>query len=254
METKQEYRINELGCLHLLPDVEDNSVDMILTDLPYGTTQCKWDTVIPFEPLWKEYKRIIKDNGAIVLTASQPFTSALIVSNIDMFKYCWIWEKTQGTGHLNTKKQPMRCHEDIAIFYKNQCVYNPQKTHGHERKTSLIKHKHNTKNNQPEIYSACSNFADYDSTSRFPRSVQIFKSDKQTHAIHPTQKPIALAEYLIKTYTNEGDMVHDSCMGSGWSMEACKNLNRNYIGHEKYNTWEDNYKRILETTPKPHSP
>ena len=237
---KQEYRIHELGALHLLPDIKDKSVDMILTDLPYGTTNCKWDTIIPFEPLWKEYNRIIKDNGAIVLTASQPFTSALIMSNVDMFKYCWIWEKTQGTGHLNAKKQPMRCYEDIAVFYKTQCDYNPQKTTGHKPMNRGTKTPNQKNNCYGKIENDNLKFGG--NTDRYPRNVIKFKSDKQLDYIHPTQKPLSLAEYLIKTYTNEGDTVHDSCMGSGWSLHACRNLNRSYIGFEISYEWEYNYK------------
>jgi site-specific DNA-methyltransferase (adenine-specific) len=213
--------------------LDDKKIDMILCDLPYGTTACKWDSIVPFEPLWEQYKRIIKDNGAIVLTASQPFTSKLISSNYEMFKYEWIWEKTQATGHLDAKKKPMKAHENICVFYKKQATYNPQKTQGHERKVSLAKHKRNTEKNQTEVYHKSDNFTDYDTTERYPRSVIIFASDKQKCALHPTQKPVALFEYLIKTYSNEGDLILDNCIGSGTTAIACINTNRKYIGIEK---------------------
>ena len=204
---------------------------MIFMDLPYRTTACKW-TIIPFEPLWEQYKRIIKDNGAIVLTASQPFTSALVMSNFKMFKYEWIWEKTQATGHLDSKKKPMKAHENICVFYNKQPTYNFQKTFGHKRKVSLAKHKENTDKNQAEIYHKADKFTDYDTTERYPRSVLVFSSDKQKCSLHPTQKPVALFEYLIKTYTNEGDLVLDNCIGSGTTAIVCINTKRNFIGIE----------------------
>jgi DNA modification methylase len=220
-------------CIEIMKDIPSKSIDMILCDLPYNTTACHWDVLIPFEPLWEQYKRIIKDNGAIVLTASQPFTSALVMSNIKMFKYEWIWEKTQATGHLDVKKKPMKAHENICVFYTKQPTYNFQKTFGHKRKVSLAKHKENTEKNQAEIYHKADKFTDYDTTERYPRSVLVFPSDKQKSSLHPTQKPVALFEYLIKTYTNEGDLVLDNCAGSGTTGVACKNLNRNFILIEK---------------------
>jgi DNA modification methylase len=237
-------------CLEVMKDIPDKSIDMILCDLPYGTTACKWDTIIPFEPLWEQYKRIIKDNGAIVLTASQPFTSALVMSNIKMFKYEWIWEKTQATGHLDAKKKPMKAHENICIFYYRQPTYNFQKTFGHKRRVSLARHKENTEKNQAEIYHKADKFTDYDTTERYPRSVLIFPSDKQKSSLHPTQKPVALFEYLIKTYTNEGDLVLDNCAGSGTTGVACKNLNRNYILIEKEPEYIDIINKRLTPTHK----
>lgn len=237
---------NELyhgDCLEIMSLIDDKSVDMILCDLPYGTTACKWDTIIPFVPLWEQYNRIIKDNGAIVLTAGQPFTSRLILSNLEMFKYEWIWEKTQATGHLDAKRKPMKAHENICVFYKKQCTYNFQKTFGHKRKVSLAKHKQNTERNQAEIYHKSDKFTDYDTTERYPRSVLTFASDKQKCALHPTQKPVALFEYMIKTYTNEGQLVLDNCIGSGTTAVAAIKTNRNWIGIEKE---EKYYKIALE--------
>lgn len=202
-------------------------VDMILCDLPFGTTKCKWDSIIPFDKLWEQYKRIIKPNGAIVLFGSEPFSSLLRVSNLEEFKYDWIWEKPHGTGFLNANKQPIRAHETISVFYAGQPVYNPIKTRGHIRKTST-KRKDTT-----EVYGLQTGEHSYDSTERFPRSVQVFSSDKQTSALHPTQKPVALCEYLIKTYTNEGETVLDNTMGSGTTGVACVNLGRKFIGIER---------------------
>ena len=233
-------------CLELMKDIPDKSIDMILCDLPYGTTACKWDVVIPFEPLWEQYKRIIKDNGAIVLTASQPFTSALIMSYMKMFKYEWIWEKTQATGHLDAKRKPMKAHENILVFYKQQCTYNPQKTQGHKRKVSLARHKEKTEKNQAEIYHKADKFTDYDTTERYPRSVLVFPSDKQKCSLHPTQKPVALLEYLIKTYTLEGETVLDNCMGSGSTGVACINTKRNFIGIEKDDKYFEIAKKRIE--------
>ncbi|MGX2947141.1 DNA-methyltransferase [Enterococcus alishanensis] len=207
--------------------IPDESIDMILCDLPYGTTNCSWDVIIPFKPLWEQYMRIIKDNGAIVLTGTEPFSSMLRMSNLDIYKYDWIWDKIKGTGFLNANRQPMRNHENISVFYKKQCTYNPQKTIGHERKTSKRTVKH-----QSELYGFVNVDNAYDSTERFPRSVQVFSMDTQKEALHPTQKPLALFEYLIKTYTNEGDLVLDNCMGSGTTAVACLNTERRYIGYE----------------------
>ena len=222
-------------CLELMQNIPDGSVDMILADLPYGSTRCSWDSIIPFEPLWAQYKRIIKPNGAIVLTASQPFTSALVMSNPKMFKYEWIWEKSHPKNHLNAKKQPMRAHENVLVFYKSQCNYFPIKTSGHSRKvakTSYIK-----ENTGDSAYGREVRVTDYDSTERYPRSVQVFSNADLTNVLHPTQKPVALFEYLIKTYTNEGDLVVDNVAGSGTTGVACENLNRRYIlieQEEKY--------------------
>ena len=226
MELNKIY--NE-DCLVGMNDIPDKSIDMILCDLPYGTTKNKWDSIIDLDELWNHYNRIIKDNGAIVLTAQTPFDKVLGVSNLKMLKYEWIWEKTSATGHLNAKKMPMKAHENILVFYKKPPTYNPQKTTGHERKVSTAKHKRNSKNSSNYGESSATT---YDSTERYPRSVQLFSTDKQKSSLHPTQKPVALFEYLIKTYSNEGETVLDNCMGSGTTAVACMNTNRNYIGFE----------------------
>jgi len=230
-------------CLELMKDIKDKSIDMILCDLPYGTTQCKWDTVIDFKLLWKQYERIIKENGPIVLNGSQPFTSALIMSNPKIFKYCLIWDKIKGTGFLNAKKQPMRNHEDIVIFYKKQCLYNPQKTKGHKNKIS-----YRSKKLQTEVYGKMNKDYRYESTERYPRSILEISSDTQNSSLHPTQKPVALSEWLIKTYTNEDDLVLDNCAGSGTSGVACQNLNRNCILIEKDELYCEIIRKRLKNT------
>jgi len=229
-------------CLEKMKDIPDGSIDMVLCDLPYGTTACKWDTIIPFEPLWEQYKRIIKDNGAIVLTASQPFTSALVMSNVKMFKYEWIWDKTQGANFLMAKKQPLKVHENILVFAKNQTKYNPIKTDADKDKIRPIKDGAISNiTGQKQIHSK-----DYDKEKRYPKTIIIESSNKKEcnklNRKHPTQKPVSLFEYLIKTYTNEGDLVLDNCMGSGTTGVACKNLNRNFIGIEL----DTGYFRIAE--------
>ena len=219
-------------CLEVMPTLPDKSIDIILCDLPYGTTACKWDTIIPFEPLWTQYKRLIKGNGAIVLTASQPFTSMLVMSNKQMFKYSLVWDKIKGTGFLNARKQPMRNHEDILIFYSNPPTYNPQKTNGHERKVSF-----RGKHLQTDVYGEMKNDYKYDSTDRYPRSIITISTDTQNSSLHPTQKPVTLFEYLILTYSNEGDLILDNCCGSGTSGIAAFNTKRNAILIEKDETY-----------------
>ena len=216
-------------CLELMKDIPDGSVDLVLTDPPYGTTNCRWDTIIPFDPMWEQMKRIIKPNGAICLFGGEPFSSALRMSNIKNFKYDWYWQKTTPTGFLNAKKQPLRNIETISVFYSKQPIYNPQKTHGHKRKVSLAKHKQNCK--KSEEYNDY-DLASYDSTDRYPTQILRFKTDRQKSALHPTQKPVDLLEYLIRTYTNEGETVLDFTMGSGSTGVACVNTNRNFIGIE----------------------
>ena len=216
-------------CLERMKEIPDGSIDMILADLPYGTTACKWDTIIPFEPLWEQYKRIIKPNGAIVLTASQPFTSALVMSNPKMFKYEWIWEKHKGTNFFLAKKQPLKVHESVLIFGGSN--YNPQMVEGTPYKQ---RGNHNIIKKGGMFGGYAVGYSKYhDSSKRYPRSVlQISNHNQKGNSFHPTQKPVALFEYLIKTYTNEGETVLDNCMGSGTTGVACKNLNRNFIGME----------------------
>jgi len=219
--------VNNGNCLELMSDIDDKSIDMILCDLPYGTTACKWDSVIPFEPLWAHYKRIIKDNGAIVLTASQPFTSALVMSNINMFKYDWVWEKTRKTGFANCNRQPLRNYENVVVFYNGQCKYNPQELI--KKSTALIvnrkKPKNDTVNAGENDGSLCKEYVQ--EFENYPSQVLKIKSEGNTY--HPTQKPVALFEYLIKTYTHEGELVLDNCAGSGTTAIACLRTNRNYI-------------------------
>lgn len=285
-------KLNQLyndDCIKVMKCIDDKSIDLICTDLPYGqTARNKWDTVIPFcdyveikgkiyyendllkisdilnksteytkkwfdenknTGLWTCYKRIIKDNGAIVLFGNGMFTADLMKSNPDMWRYNLIWEKTQPTGFLNANKMPLRSHEDICVFYKKLPTYNPQKTTGHPRKVSKAEHKINSKetSNYGEYEKAT-----YDSTERYPKSVWTFPKDIQKSAIHPTQKPVALLEEIIKTYTNSGDIVLDSCAGSMTAAIACLNLDRNYIciekdseifkrGKERIKQWEDSH-------------
>lgn len=225
-------------CLELMKDIPEKSIDMILCDFPYGTTACKWDNIIPFEPLWTQYKRIIKDNGAIVLTASQPFTSALVMSNIKMFKYCAVWNKKQSGNPLLSKKQLMKSHEDIVIFYKNQCTYNPIM-----EKRGIERHK-GTKQNLNENSFLGKGEIDTRSFNNlyYPKSIIEISNANKKGKTHPTQKPVALFEYLIKTYTVEGEIVLDNCAGSGTTGIACQNLNRNYILMEK----DDKYFEIAK--------
>lgn len=214
-------------CLERMKEIESGSVDMILTDPPYGTTACKWDSIIPLEPMWEQLKRIIKHDGAIVMTSSQPFTTILISSNMKMFKYCWVWDKVRGVGHLNAKKRPMMSSEDVCVFYKKQPKYNPIMR---ERE----KPRKSQNNNGQNVYGRSKdNFKGETLDKKYPINIiQFSKSSKNEMMDHPTQKPVALMEYLIKTYTNEGHTVLDFTMGSGTTGVAAKNLKRNFIGIE----------------------
>jgi site-specific DNA-methyltransferase (adenine-specific) len=219
-------------CLEEMKRIESGSVDLILTDLPYAVTNCKWDTLIPFEPLWEAYKRIIKPSGAIVLTADEPFTSALILSNVDWFKYRWTWDKANPTGFLNAKIQPLRVTEDVCIFYKSQCTYNPEKE---------VRGKPRNKGNYNKI-GGSDNYGTFHNVTSFNNEyypVNLIRiSNAHKHGkTHPTQKPVPLFEYLIRTYTNEGETVLDSCMGSGTTPVACIQSGRRYIGIEQDETY-----------------
>lgn len=217
-------------CLVGMNRLADESIDMIFADLPFGTTaRNKWDVIIPYKPLWEQYERIIKPNGAIVLWAQSPFDKILACSNLALYRYEWIVEFTQPTGYLNAKRMPLKCHCNVLVFYKQLPTYNPQMTHNHPRKVSTVKHKRNSKKttNYGEH-----DLTTYDSTSRYPRDVLRFKKDTQKSAIHATQKPVIACEYFIKTYTNEGEVVLDNCIGSGSAAIACLNINRKYIGFE----------------------
>jgi site-specific DNA-methyltransferase (adenine-specific) len=227
-------------CLELMKNIPDGSVDMILCDLPYGTTKCKWDCIIDLKLMWLQYERIIKPNGAILLTAQTPFDKVLGASNLKLLRYEWIWEKSSATGHLNAKKMPMKAHKNVLVFYKKNPIYNYQKTEGHKRKVSKAEHKVNC--SESEVYNKGQKLTTYDSTERYPRSVLKFSSNKQKSKLHPTQKPVELMEYLIKTYTNKNETVLDNCMGSGSTGVACVNTNRNFIGIEM----DDNYFKIAE--------
>lgn len=215
-------KIYNMDCLEGMKLIPDKSIDMILCDLPYGTTRNKWDSIIPLDKLWEQYERIIKDNGAIALTAQTPFDKILGYSNLKLLRYEWIWRKPQGTGHLNAKKMPMKNHENILIFYKKSPIYNPQMTHG---KPYVLKSGRGSTNYGKQVQVVTDNKGE-----RYPLSVLEFNPDKVK--LHPTQKPVSLFEYLIKTYTNEGEIVLDNCMGSGTTAIACINTNRQFIGFE----------------------
>lgn len=211
-------------CLALLPHVPDVSVDMVLCDLPYGITQNAWDSVIELPALWAQYKRVLRPGGAVVLTASQPFAATLVTSNPHAFKYEWIWEKEAGTGFLNAKKQPLRSHEQVLVFYWFQPAYNPQMEAG---KAYTQKKGGLTSNYNPD---SKDNIVTVNTGERYPKTVLRFSRDK--NKVHPTQKPVALFEYLIRTYTNEGATVLDNCCGSGTTGVACRNTGRNFIQME----------------------
>ena len=213
-------------CLQVMSELEDNSVDLVVCDLPYGTTQCKWDTIIDLETMWKELHRVGKESCAYVMFAAQPFTSVLTMSNVSNFKYSWVWEKSKATNYLNAKKQPMRAHEDILVFYRKQPTYNPQMVEGDP-------YDKGTAHRPTDVYgSQTATTVKNDSGLRYPRSVQYFKTAEFEGKLHPTQKPVALLEYLIETYSNKGDVVLDHTMGSGSTGAAAKNLGRQFIGIE----------------------
>jgi DNA modification methylase len=228
-------------CLEEMKNIESGSIDMVLTDPPYGTTACKWDSIIDLPLMWEQLKRVIKPNGVIILTAQTPFDKVLGASNLPMLKYEWIWEKPAATGYLNAKKSPMKAHENVLVFsddpsdhwnmmvfYTKLPTYSPQKTQGHKPVNSYKKQN----NADGDCYGDTVSVSGGGNTDRYPRSIQVFSSDKQKSKLHPTQKPVALMEYLIKTYTNEGETVLDFTMGSGTTGVACKNLNRDFIGIE----------------------
>ena len=222
-------------CLEAMKNIPHKSIDMILADLPYGTTTCKWDVIIPFEPLWKQYERIIKNNGAIVLFGSQPFTSNLILSNINIFKYCWYWKKEKGTGFAISGKRPLNIIEDICVFYKKQAKYNPEKKlldKPYRHTLPIVKSDSGSKDNLKNLNEDGSRkYKEY--LYETPTQLLEFTRDKSNRGVHPTQKPVKLLEYLIKTYTQENETVLDNVMGSGSTGVACKNLNRKFIGIEK---------------------
>lgn len=210
-------------CLALMQNIPAQSIDLVLCDLPYGTTNCKWDNPLPLDKLWIEYRRICR--GPTLLFAQTPFDKILGCSNITELKYEWIWEKPRATGFLHSKRAPLKAHENILVFYKNNPIYNPIKTQGHPRKTAI-------RRSRSALYNGHEKITSYDSTERYPRTVIKFSSDTQVSSLHPTQKPVALCEYLIRTYTAPGATVLDNCMGSGTTGIACMNSGRDFIGIE----------------------
>ena len=230
MFNEKGYWLMQGDCLERMKEIPSGSVDMVLTDPPYGTTACKWDSIIPLEPMWEQLKRVIKPNGAIVMTAAQPFTTVLIASNLEWFKYQWVWVKNLKTGNLNAKRMPMGGHEDVIVFCKNSPTYNPQK----RQRTTEVKagNKRNSKTSvygkQRELY--VDNQSDLINPDTVITGINCVHSSEGR--IHPTQKPVALMEYLIKTYTNEGETVLDFTCGSGTTGVACVNTGRKFIGIE----------------------
>lgn len=244
MENKTEYKLIHGDCLEEMKKIPDGSIDLVLTDPPYGTTACKWDTCIPFEPMWEQLKRITKKNGAIVLFGSQPFTSALVMSNPKMFRYEWVWKKDKAANWMFGNKMPLKIYENISVFYENQPTYNPQKRINPEGASKRHLYKNpskitqnvksvmgenwtETKMDETENYHG----ANYEPDKLLP-TTELYFAREQKGKLHPTQKPVALMEYLIKTYTNEGETVLDFTMGSGTTGVACKNINRNFTGIE----------------------
>ena len=223
-------------CIKEMEKLPAGSVDMLFTDLPYGTTHCKWDTQINLTDFWQAVNRVVKPNGCKALFAQTPFAQVLGCSNIGQLRYEWIWEKTQATGHLNAKKMPMKAHENILIFYDRAPTYNPQMTYGHKPVNSYTKYI--STQNKTEIYGNCKKeISGGGSTERYPRSVQKGPSDKQHSYLHPTQKPVWLCEQLVLTYTNPGDIVLDCCMGSGSIGVACVRNDRGFIGIDNDEHW-----------------
>jgi len=222
--SKSKIELIHGDCLEVMRGISDGSVDMVMADPPYGTTACKWDSIIPLEPMWGQLKRVIKKNGAIVLTASQPFTTTLISSNMDDFKYCWVWDKKLPTGFLDVNRRPLRRTEDVVVFLQHTGTYNPI------MRTGKMRQKGNS--GPSDCYGKFNKVSSFND-QYYPTNIISISNANQSAKVHSTQKPVALMEYLIKTYTNEGDTVLDFCMGSGTTMKACQNLNRDFIGIEK---------------------
>ena len=234
-----ENTINNGDCLELMNGIEDNSIDMILADLPYGTTQCSWDSIIDLDKLWQQYERVIKDDGAIVLTASQPFTTELINSNKELFKYCWYWDKQIPSGMSYCRYQPMRQIEEVVVFGKNKTKYNPQMI----KRDKSIKQGGNKYSETAPIQARKEN-KNHKKTYKYKNPITLISFQKiRQGSVHPTQKPVELFEYLIKTYTNEDDVVLDNVSGSGTTAVACKNTNRKYICIEQDKEY---YQKSLE--------
>ena len=228
----ENYQLINGDCLEEMKNISDKSIDMILCDLPYGTTKNKWDCIIPFDKLWEQYNRVIKDNGAIVLFGNGIFTAELIISNKKMWRYNLVWDKVLPSGFLNAKKMPMRNHEDVCVFYKKLPTYNPQMWIGEECHS-----RGNVIGKSQKDFSRNTNYGDFSAVEtkgnlKYPKSILTFSKPHPSISIHPTQKPVELLEWLIKTYTNEGETVLDNCMGSGSTGVACVNTNRKFIGIE----------------------
>lgn len=246
------YELMLGDCLERMAGIAPGSVDLVLTDPPYSTTACKWDAVIPFEPMWAAVKRVLKPNGAAVMTASQPFTSALVMSNTDWFKYAWVWEKSKASNYLQAKKCPLKNHEDVLVFSPTVAPYYPQMVDGEAYAARPGK-------KVTEVYRPAKDamFRNGSDGKRYPKSIQYFKtSEAEGAVVHPTQKPVALMEYLIRTYTNEGETVLDFTMGSGTTGVACANTSRRFIGIERDDTYFQIAKRRIEDAygPMPHGP
>lgn len=241
----KKYELYNGECIEIMRQIEDKAIDMILCDLPYGTTDCSWDHIIPFEEMWEQYNRIIKDNGAIVLFSAQPFTTKLIHSNLKNYKYSWYWIKNTSTGFAFAKHQPMRKVEDINVFYKRKPLYVPQGLI--ELEKPITKKRKNKISNNDTIYNEKTLMKEHIvKYTNYPNNVLFFNKESKT--VHPTQKPVDLLEYLIKTYTKENDIVLDSCIGSGSTGVACANTNRKFIGIELNNKYfEIAKKRISES-------
>lgn len=237
MDNIKKYELYNGECIDLMKGIKDESIDLILCDLPFGTTSCKWDNIIPFEQMWEQYHRIIKPNGAIVLFSAQPFTTKLIHSNLKNYKYSWYWIKNKATGHVFAKYQPMRKVEDINVFYKNKPLYIPQGLVKLEK--PIIKKKKTKQSNNDTVYDEASlmkeHIVEY---TNYPNNLLFYS--KEVNTVHPTQKPNDLLEYLIKTYTIENEIVLDNCMGSGSTGVACATTKRRFIGIEL----DDDYFKI----------
>ena len=242
---KEEYKLYNGDCLEVMKDIKDKSIDMILCDLPYGTTACKWDNVIPFNEMWDRINKLIKPNGAILLFGSEPFSSALRMSNIKNYRYDCKWLKSRKTGFQNVKRRPLKCYEDIMVFYKKQPTYNntqlikldkPIKSYRKNGKGGNLLNPLTTKKDRLQEY------------TNYNRDLLQFNNEHNVHCYHPTQKPVSLLEYLIKTYTNENEVVLDFTMGSGSTGIACINANRKFIGIEK----DENYFNIAKERIENH--
>ena len=245
---RHNIKLLQGDCLELMKDIPDGSIDVILCDLPFGTTKNEWDKIIPFGLLWEQYNRVIKDNGAIILFSQMPFTAQLVMSNQKHFRYEWIWQKTKSSGFMNAKKMPLKQHENILVFYKKLPTYNPQ---GITKGVSIKTGRSRKGNSRNYGKTGCGNPEYIQTVSNYPKDIICFSNPSNKGHLHPNQKPIALLEYLIKTYTNENDVVLDNCMGSGSTGVACINTNRNFIGMElDKHYFEIAEKRIAEAKLK----